>query len=178
MSGHPFTVMTNSLNENHIEDNLAGHQYPVIPPEESSPISSTKTTSTTTTNLMIAPAITVGGLSSYPTTSVMHCPPNYTYNVPNLSNIVPNVGSSNFDNSNNTTVVQKVHQIPNTDGSVPDNKIPELKTPADYALNILYRQFYKSADKKLSKIMNFGVVSEVKLHVPSFLLYKIKKRKT
>ncbi|RHZ61363.1 hypothetical protein Glove_348g33 [Diversispora epigaea] len=142
--------MTNSLNDNATEDNFAGHQYPVVSLDENS--------STSTTNLMIAPETTVGGLSPYSAISYMNCPPNHTYNIPNLTSIVPNIGiGSSFENNSTTTIVR---QIPNTDGSISDNKPPEIKTPADYTLNILYRQFYKSADKKLSKIMNFNVDCE------------------
>ncbi|CAG8519511.1 8947_t:CDS:10 [Diversispora eburnea] len=140
--------MTNSLNDNATGENLAGHQYPVAPLVENSP--------TSTTNLMITPATNVGGLSPHPAMSFMHCPPNYTYNVPNLTNVIPSIGSSNFDNNSTTTV----RQIPNADNSVSDNKPPEIKTPADYTLNILYRQFYKSADKKFAKIMSFNVDCE------------------
>ncbi|CAG8726259.1 26661_t:CDS:10, partial [Dentiscutata erythropus] len=53
------------------------------------------------------------------------------------------------------------------DESISDNRIslPEPKTPAEFALHILRKQFYKIADRKLSSIMNHNLD-----HEPEFVL--------
>ncbi|CAG8647227.1 35844_t:CDS:10 [Gigaspora margarita] len=53
------------------------------------------------------------------------------------------------------------------DESTSDNRIslPEPKTPAEFALHILRRQFYKIADRKLSSIMSYNLE-----HEPDFVL--------
>ncbi|CAG8450900.1 5227_t:CDS:10 [Acaulospora colombiana] len=147
MASQPFAIVANSpqmalLADNDVGDNSAGPHYPIVVPPEETNVANPSSPAEPS-------AKTIGGLSPH---SAFSHGQNYVY--PSTSASSP--GASGLDNI-------MLSQSQTADGSALENKTAssaELKTPADYALNILYRQFYKQADKKLIQIMNYSADCE------------------
>ncbi|CAG8614056.1 3687_t:CDS:10, partial [Funneliformis caledonium] len=104
-------------------------------------------------------SVSEGGLTLPPYSSTINVNgQGYYYNIP--ANAA--VGSDHGTSKDNTVIV--VPMCPIVDNTIVDNhtSLPlESKTPAEYALSILFRQFAKVAEKKLSIIMNHSVDHEL-----------------
>ncbi|CAG8444465.1 573_t:CDS:10 [Acaulospora morrowiae] len=150
MAGHQFAAAANLSSQMTLltdngaeEDKSAGPRYPiVVPPEE--------TSATKPSSPVESSATTVGGLSPH---SAFNHGQNYMYQ-PNLSTSASKLSVSSSDE------IMFGQPKQTADESASENKTAEVKTPADYALNILYRQFYKQADRKLVLIMGFSTDTE------------------
>ncbi len=151
MGVHPYIVMSNSpqalaSNDTGAAETSTGFSYPVVFPPEENTGSSNNIGFPPTTDQMSS-SVPEGGLvplSSYSYNNSQ----GYYYNIP--TNVT--AGSDHGISNHNTAIVAPL--CPTVDTSLP----LESKTPAEYALSILFRQFSKVAEKKLFIIMSHSVV--------------------
>jgi hypothetical protein len=154
MGVHPYAATLNSsqtlaANDTSAAETSTGLSYPVVFSPEENAGSLNNTVFPPTTDPLSPSASESGftpGLSPYS---------QFNSNGQGYNN-VPAAGS---DHNHNTAIVAPL--CPTVDNTVVDNRtsLPlEPKTPAEYALSILFRQFAKVAEKKLSIIMNHSVV--------------------
>jgi hypothetical protein len=159
MGVHPLLNSSQSLaaNDTSATETSTGLSYPVVlSPEESA--SSLNNTVFSPTTDQLSPSVSENELVP----GFSHSSPFNNSNGPGYYyNGSANVAASlDHDTSNHTTSIVMPSR-PTADNIVADNRtsLPlEPKTPAEYALNILFRQFAKVAEKKLYIIMNHSVV--------------------
>jgi hypothetical protein len=154
MGVHPYAVLNSSqalaANDTSAETST-GLSYPVVFSPEENAGDLNNTVFPPTTGQLSSSASEGDGLSPY-SSQFNSNGQGYYYNVPT------NVAAGSDHGTSNAIVAPL---CPTVDNIVVDNRTSmplEPKTPAEYALSILFRQFAKVAEKKLSIIMNHSVV--------------------
>ncbi|PKK71853.1 hypothetical protein RhiirC2_743771 [Rhizophagus irregularis] len=164
MGVHPLLNSSQSLvaNDTSATETSTGLSYPVVLSPEESAGNLNNTPATDRLSPSTSESELVPGLS--------HSSPINNSNGPGYYyNGTANVAASLDHGTSNHTTTIVMSSRPTVDNMAADNRtsLPlEPKTPAEYALNILFRQFAKVAEKKLSIIMNQSVD-----HEPDFAVH-------